>query len=412
MKMIASTRRKFMVITISAICLVLILILGFLNLCIFGGIYFGTKEKLETIRQSRGFVYNEYREFRFPDAPSDKLNEIINDSEKVSFMYVRINNNDTDTPFITTNMNNTYSADTIYFIARSLAGNGLNGGIVSNMMYEVTRDDLYTTVVIVDISNDMKLMHELTVVSAIIILLSVVFVYIFTYFFSRWAIQPVQTAFENQQRFISDASHELKTPLTVISANADVLEAEIGENHWLTNIKNQSVIMNELVHDLLNLAKLDETADDMVISEFDLSHVVLSKALEFECTAFEEGKIFEQNITEGLIYKGNEDSIRHLITILIDNAIRHSDKNGTVRVTLSSNGSRRILQVFNTGNGIKNSEKDKIFLRFYRSDESRSRVTGGYGLGLAIAKSIVDAHNGTITVDGEENKWVSFTVIL
>lgn len=411
MKMIASTRRKFMVITIAAISFVLIIILGFLNACIFGGIYFSTKENIELIRQRRGFVYND-EPFGFPVDGSEQLNEIINDSKKISYMYVRIPNNGTGKPFITTNMNDTYSSDTIYYIARSISANGVTRGIVSNMMYEVTHDDLNTTVIIVDISNDMKLMDNLLVVSVVIIFFSIVFVYIFTYFLSRWAIQPVQTAFENQHRFISDASHELKTPLTVISANADVLESEIGENKWLTNIKSQSVIMNELVHDLLNLAKLDETMEDMVINEFDLSHLVLSKALEFECTAFEEGKTFEQNIAQGLTYTGNEDEIRHLVTILIDNAIKHSDERGVIRVTLTSNGNHRILQVFNTGNGIKNSEKDKIFLRFYRSDESRSKATGGYGLGLSIAKAIVDAHNGTITVDGEENKWVSFTVIL
>lgn len=411
--MIKSTRQKFMTITIAAISLVLILILGILNIGVFGGIYFTARENIEIIRERRGFVFNSGQPGDiFPGENSDELNEIIKDSRKVSYMYVRISNNGTGSPFITTNMNDTYSSDTIYYIAKSLADSGHSSAIFSNLMFEVTKDDLYTTVVVIDISNDMKLMHNLIISSVVIIMMSIVFVSVFTYFLSKWAIRPVQTAFENQQRFISDASHELKTPLTVISANADVLESEIGENKWLTNIKTQSVIMNELVHDLLNLAKLDETKDDMVINEFDLSSIVLSKTLEFECTAFEQGKIFQQNITDGLMYRGNEDSIKHLVTILIDNAIKHSDEKGIVRVSLTSNGTRRIFQVYNTGNGIKNSEKSKIFNRFYRSDESRSRVTGGYGLGLAIAKSIVDAHNGTITVDGEENKWVSFTVIL
>ena len=170
--------------------------------------------------------------------------------------------------------------------------------------------------------------------------------------------------------------------------------------------------MSSLVYDLLDLAKMDETKEQLVFSEFDLSNVVLSKSLEFECTAFESGKTFEQNITENIRYKGNEDSIRHLVSILIDNAIKHSDENGIVRVALTKSGNKNIFQVYNTGNGIKNSEKDKIFNRFYRSDESRSKVTGGYGLGLSIAKSIVDAHKGTISVDGEENKWISFTVVL
>lgn len=412
MNMIKSTRQKFMAITIAAISLVLILILGMLNIGVFGGIYFSAKENIEIIRERRGFVFNKEMPEIFPGESSDNLNDVIKSVSKVSYMYVRISNNGNGTPLITTNMNDTYSADTIYYIAKTFADTGHNTGLFGNMLFDVERSDLYTTVIIIDISKDIGMMKNLLISSLIIILLSIVFVSVFTYFLSKWAIRPVQTAFENQQRFISDASHELKTPLTVISANADVLESEIGENKWLSNIKTQSVIMNELVHDLLNLAKLDETRDDMLVSEFDLSSVVLSKALEFECTAFEQGKTFEQNIADSITYKGNEDSIKHLVTILIDNAIRHSDDKGIIRVSLATIENRPIFQVFNTGNGIKNSEKDKIFNRFYRSDESRSRVTGGYGLGLAIAKSITDAHNGTISVDGEENKWVSFTVIL
>ena len=412
MNMIKSTRQKFMSITIAAISLVLILILGMLNIGVFRGIYFSAKENIEIIRERRGFVFNNEMPEIFPGEPSDNLNDVIKSVSKVSYMYVRISNNGNGTPLITTNMNDSYSADTIYYIAKTFADTGHNTGLFGNMLFDVERSDLYTTVIIIDISKDIGMMKNLLISSLIIILLSIVFVSVFTYFLSKWAIRPVQTAFENQQRFISDASHELKTPLTVISANADVLESEIGENKWLSNIKTQSVIMNELVHDLLNLAKLDETRDDMMVSEFDLSSVVLSKALEFECTAFEQGKTFEQNIADSITYKGNEDSIKHLVTILIDNAIRHSDDKGIIRVSLATIENRPIFQVFNTGNGIKNSEKDKIFNRFYRSDESRSRVTGGYGLGLAIAKSITDAHNGTISVDGEENKWVSFTVIL
>ena len=413
MKMIKKTRQKFMVITVAAISLVLVLILGVLNICVYGGIYFTAKDNIELIRNRRGFVFSsETPGDVFSGSSGGQFGDIMNASGKVSYMYVRISNNGTGSPFITTNMSDSYSSDTIYYITKTLADSGEEDGIYNNLMFEVTRDDLNTTVVIIDISGDMSLLRSLMMMSVTIILLSTAFVFVFTHFLSKWAIRPVQTAFENQQRFISDASHELKTPLTVISANADVLESEIGENKWLSNIKSQSAVMNELVHDLLDLAKLDETQDDMEITEFDLSSIVLSKSLEFECTAFESGKTFEQNITDGLMYRGNEDSIKHLVSILIDNAIKHSNDGGIIRVTLTTNGNRRIFQVYNTGNGIRNEEKDKIFNRFYRSDRSRSRETGGYGLGLSIAKSIVDAHNGMIAVDGEENKWVSFTVIL
>lgn len=410
--MIKKTRQKFIGITLCAILIVLILILGILNICVYGGIIINGHSNIEQIRERRGFMLSGVIDDIFSERDNNFLPAISDTTGMVSYMYVRISHNSGVSPFITTNMSDTYSSDDIYTIAVMLSESGNDSGIYNNMMYEVAKTDLSTTVVLVDISNDLSTLHTLFKLSLFIIALSLIVVYAFTYYLSKWALKPVQTAFENQQRFISDASHELKTPLTVISANADVLETEIGENKWLDNIKNQSVVMSELVYDLLDLAKLDETSEEMVMAEFDLSSAVLGKALEFECTAFEEHKQFEQNIKENITYKGNEDSIKQLITILIDNAVKHSDENGLIRVTLTTNGSKKIFQVYNTGNGIKDDEKEKIFNRFYRSDRSRSRETGGYGLGLSIAKSIVDAHKGTITVDGEENKWVSFTVIL
>lgn len=413
MNMIKKTQYKFIAITLGAISLVLVLILGILNFCVYLAIIINADNNIDLIQQRRGFIYNEQNIVdSFDDEPDDSFLQGINTTGTASYIYVRIHNNNHQPPFITTNMNNIYTADEIYSIAEKLTNSDIDKGFFREMRYEITRNDLYTVVTIIDIKNDISLLYNLFRISVTIVVSSLIFVFIFSYFLSRWAIRPVKEAFEKQRRFISDASHELKTPLTVISANADVLEAEIGENKWLDNIKNQSQIMSDLVFDLLDLAKMDETSQDMVFAEFDLSSIILSKTLEFECTAFECGKTFEQNITEGIIYRGNEDSIKHLVTILIDNAIKHSNENGIVRVTLTTSGNKKIFQVYNTGNGIKNSEKDKIFNRFYRSDESRSKVTGGYGLGLSIAKAITDAHKGIITVDGEENKWISFTVIL
>lgn len=412
MNMIRKTQQKFIAITLGAISLVLALILGILNLSIYVAVLFNAQANIVHIRDRRGFIYSNQSDSFVSGEPDEVLNELGGDG-KVSYMYVRINNiNQSTPPFITTNMSDTYTADEIYFVASRLIADDIDNGFYRDMMFEITRDKLHTVIVLVDMSGEISFLTSLFRMSVAIVIASLIFVFIFSYYLSRWAIKPVKTALENQRRFISDASHELKTPLAVISANADVLEAEIGENKWLSNIKNQAEDMSSLVFDLLDLAKMDETVDELVLSEFDLSNVVLSKSLEFECTAFESGKTFEQSITDGITYRGNEEAIRHLVTILIDNAIKHSDEKGMIRVTLTSSGNKKIFQVYNTGNGIRNSEKDKIFERFYRSDESRSKSTGGYGLGLSIAKAIVDAHNGTITVDGAEDKWISFTVVL
>ena len=231
-------------------------------------------------------------------------------------------------------------------------------------------------------------------------------------FLANWMVTPVKTAFDKQQRFISDASHELKTPLTIISANVDVLQNEIGDNQRLTHIKDQSDRMNSLVHSLLTLAKTDEDQPHLVFSKFNLSGAVLKTALEFESFAFEEDKLYSYNIDENISFIGDEQQIKQLTSILIDNAIQYSDTGGQINVSLRSEGGRPHMSVFNTGIGVPNEEYEKIFERFYRHDESRSRETGGYGIGLSIAEAIVKSHKGKISVSGEYGKWVCFNVIL
>ncbi|MDR1704088.1 MAG: HAMP domain-containing histidine kinase [Clostridiales bacterium] len=231
-------------------------------------------------------------------------------------------------------------------------------------------------------------------------------------FLARWMVEPVRTALDKQRRFISDAGHELKTPLTIIGANAELLGNEIGGNKRIAHITSQLGMMNALVGDLLALAKMDETAPKRVHSEFDLSGAVLNAALEFEEAAFEEGKEYSYGIAEDIGYTGDENQIKQLVAILIDNAIKHSDKNGKVKISLTKEGSCPRISVYNTGAGIADKERGRVFERFYRSDESRARETGGYGIGLSIAKMIADAHKASIGISGEYGKWVRFDVIL
>jgi len=233
-----------------------------------------------------------------------------------------------------------------------------------------------------------------------------------TLFLAKWIVAPVKNSFERQRRFISDASHELKTPLTIIGANVDVLQNEISENQRLAHIKLQSERMNGLVHDLLILARADEGQMGIIRNKMDLSGEILNTALEFESRAYEEGKQYSYNIEENIIYAGDEKQIKQLMNILIDNAIRHSDAHGQIEVSLRAESGHIRISVFNTGVGVSSNEQKIIFERFYRTDESRSRETGGYGIGLSIAKAIVDSHKGKITVSGEYMKWIRFDVVL
>lgn len=289
---------------------------------------------------------------------------------------------------------------------------GVETGTLNQFQFYQMKKSNGTLMVLTDKSAEIDMLNKLirttvTIGTAAFLLLSVA-----AFFLSRQVVRPLKTAFEKQKQFVSDASHELKTPVTVISANADVLSDEIGENKWLTYIKSQTERMNILVNDLLNLTRLENNTADFIRQDFDLSKAVVNTALPFECQAFETNKKFIVDVDDNIRINGSEKHIKQMTAIFIDNALKYSDDGGTVRVILKKAGDKKILTVYNTGKGIRESEKDKIFERFYRSDESRNRSTGGYGLGLSIAKSIIDRHKFKISVETHERESVSFIITM
>ncbi|MDE5582178.1 MAG: HAMP domain-containing histidine kinase [Ruminococcus sp.] len=287
-----------------------------------------------------------------------------------------------------------------------------NTGIVSSYQFYNAEKTNGTLIALTDKKDETKVMKQFMRMTVIIGSFTLLVLSAMAYYLSRKSIEPIKTAFEKQKQFISDASHELKTPLTVISANADVLSGEIGENKWLNYIKSQAERMNLLVNDLLSLTRLENNTSNFIQTDFNLSQAVTNSALPFECRAFENNKKFIVDIEDGLMINGSEQHIKQMVGIFIDNALKYSNDGGIVRVKLRSQGERKILSFYNTGNGIKEDEKDKIFERFYRSDDSRSRMTGGYGLGLAIAKSVIDKHKFKVTIENEEGKSICFIIAM
>lgn len=285
-------------------------------------------------------------------------------------------------------------------------------GMANNYQFCTEKKTNGTLMVFTDKSAEMDMMKKLKRITFIVGMISVAVLSAAAYFLSGLIVRPIKVAFDKQKQFISDASHELKTPLTVISANADVLAGEIGENKWLDYIQDQTDRMNVLVNDLLNLTRLENNTTDFIQTEFDLSKAINSTALPFECQAFEAGKSFIMHVDDGIRVVGSEQHIKQMAAIFIDNALKYSKDNGTVRVTLATENGKPVFSVYNTGKGIKEDEEDKIFERFYRSDASRNRSTGGYGLGLAIAKTIIDKHKFKVTVDNAEGKSVCFIVTM
>lgn len=219
-------------------------------------------------------------------------------------------------------------------------------------------------------------------------------------------IRPIAEAYEKQKRFITDAGHEIKTPLTIINANVDILELELGgENESLADIKGQTQRLKSLTEDLVMLSRMEEAEDKLLKIEFPVSDVVLEAAGEFRALAESENKEFICEIEPMLTLNGNDKSIRQLVSIFLDNALKYSPEGSKIKLTLARQGRMIRLSVSNAAKFDLDPEQlERVFDRFYRADSSRNSETGGHGIGLSVAKAIVTAHGGKIAaaVEGEK----------
>ena len=305
-----------------------------------------------------------------------------------------------------------YSDAQIAVITENILADGKESGRIGTQFYRQAEQDGQTLLVVLDarldyLSASNVLRSTLLIAAAACTLLSLL-----AGLLIRRMVQPVEEAFARQKQFVSDASHELKTPLAVISANAEVLEQEIGENEYLGYIRSEVRRTDTLVSNLLTLARMDRKEGRMEMKAFDLSRAVLDVILPFESTVYEAGKTMETNIPDGIEYTGSEEMIQQLTVILLSNALKYSDAGGRIEVSLAARGKQRELRVFNTGEPIAPENRERIFDRFWRADPAHGRETGGHGLGLAIARTIVEAHKGRISVESGAGKGTAFTVVL
>lgn len=242
---------------------------------------------------------------------------------------------------------------------------------------------------------------------------------------ARWLVKPVAETIDNERAFISDASHELKTPLAVISSNADALEMETGESKWLSCIKSESMRMSTLINEMLTVSRIEKNNDRYTFKKVDFSACVEEAVMNFEAPAFEKGVLINSDIQEGISVHGSEEKLKQVVEILLDNAVKYVNTNGQINVSLKSKITGAVLIVENTGSYIEKEDTKKIFERFYRTDSSRAKEDEpgkprSYGLGLAIAKRIVEAHEGNISAssakhtdsDGTETLTTQFKISL
>lgn len=276
-----------------------------------------------------------------------------------------------------------------------------------NLRYQRVVTPTAQRIVFADMSSEQSTLSSLVKTCAMIGAVSFLAFFLVSLFLAYWAIKPVEQAWTQQRQFVADASHELKTPLTVILTNAELLQSqeydEASRRQFSGSILSMAHQMRGLVENLLELARVDNGTVKAAITHVDLSKIVSDAVLPFEPLFFENDLEIQSDIESGIALRGSESHLRQVTEILLDNALKYSAASSAVRVTLKRRGARCLLSVSNSGEAISQEDLKNIFKRFYRTDKVRS-MNHSYGLGLAIAESIVHEHHGRIWAESKEGR--------
>ena len=273
-----------------------------------------------------------------------------------------------------------------------------------NLRFLKASNPLGITIVFADTRTEDATMRSLVYSSILLYIAAMLVFLIVTVKLSHWIIRPVETAWEQQRQFVADASHELKTPLSVIMANAELLQSQDAGEEERTklsgNILTMTYQMRSLVENMLEMARVDNGSVKMQFTQLDFSQLITDAALSFQLLYEEKGRDLRWEIPEGICVQGSENHLYQVMDVLLDNALKYSSPEGGVRVALTGGGRMCLLSVASPGESISREDLKNIFKRFYRMDKARA-INGSYGLGLSIAESIVRAHKGKIWAESE-----------
>lgn len=407
--MIKALQKKFILITMISLLVVTVILVGSINAMNF----YSTNQKLD---QTLDFLSQDKQQLQSTvedDVPVKQQPKKTTVSKELRYFIVKLNKDESlkqiDTSFI-----REVSSTTAQEMAKKVVEKGRTSGFYGNYKYMVSRESDAKIIVFLYAQNELSMAKQTFFISLLVSFCTLLVMFGVITVFSRRAIKPIIENTEKQKRFITDAGHEIKTPLAVISASADVLELTYGKDEWIKSIRNQTLYLDKLVKNLLILAKTEENNQNYFFSEFLISALAEKLATEFKKMEKAATKSFEFQVEPQILFYGDRDGMEQMIRILFDNAFKYVNQDGTIRFSLyqSKNKKNVQIEVYNTVDHIDTKNLNRFFERFYRSDESRNRESGGYGIGLSIAKSIVEVHHGKINAKSKDGKSVTFTVIL
>lgn len=400
--MIKKLRIRFIIITMASVIIVLSIIMTAINVMNYSNVKSFSDKVLVEISENDG----RFGSFKGP-RPDEPFGNQINEETpfETRFFTVTFFN---DIRFIDVNVSQIAAVDKDKAIEYANSVLNDDKGYVDSYRYMVTRYTDKTLVVFVDCTRQLSQANMFLLYSLIISVLGVLCIFLLVFFLSKRVVNPIALSYEKQKMFITNASHELKTPLTIISANNEMIEIENGENECTVAISKQIIKMNNMVKNLVSLSRLEESKFDMR-DDIALDEIILD-ALDMFDASFEMKKIEKKiNIASDIKMKGNEGLIRQLIFIVIDNAIKYS--HSFIDVSLSKTN-KNVIIISNDADDINEGVLDECFERFYRRDSARASNIEGSGIGLSIAKEIVSLHNGEISAFGLENNIFSIKIIL
>lgn len=434
--MIKTLQKKFIVTAMIAITVLVIVLLGTVNIVNIVRINNRTDSMMEAISGAdRGFALfdpgerpEDMSEDMFEDVPEDMaerpnekndrfrlFNPDVNEDDKLSAVYFLVRM-DTENNIVFTDVNNISSVDedTANDYAEKVISKGEKEGKIDKYKYIISDslDGRGKTIVFMDVHSQTQSILAVVIVSAGVGLLCWIFMLLLVIALSKKAIKPIAENIERQKQFITDAGHEIKTPLAIILANTDAMELHNGENKWSKNIRKQTSRLSELMQRMLSLSKMDEGTAKLVFEELDMSKLVNDTVSSFKESAEKKNIVFNKKIEDKVSCKADKESMTQLINILIDNAVKYADNDSEITVKLKNNDRHIKLSVSNVCSNLPDVLPEKMFDRFYRGDSARTQKGGGFGIGLSVAQAVAHSHKGTITAKLKDDNIICFEVII
>ena len=296
--------------------------------------------------------------------------------------------------------------------AKTLYQDSKTAGMYDDYKYRAKETDKGTLYIFLDCTREMNSFRGFLQTSILISLGGLAVVFILIIIFSHIALKPVEESYQKQKHFITNASHDVKTPLTIINAGAEVIELEHGEVEWTKEIKKQTERLTALTDKLVFLSRMDEENQKIEIREFNLSELICEAIEPYENIATSKGFSFSFDCQSDIVYKGNEEMLSQAIALLMDNALKYTNEQGQISISLKKTVKGIELRFKNTADSVKEGNNNEIFERFYRSEQSRNSKTGGHGIGLSVVKAIISAHKGKISAYSSDGKSMEFLIVL